>query len=633
MVRQPGTAPQQQQFTFVGGPILKKEATQLRSNIARRALAEKRSQKWLDTAKKLNSILKQRESSTDQCTCPPAAVSGEGVERPYPDLMAIAPPGSRVPLLINNPSDTSRRQLLPAQSNRCLTCGRLQQPLASSVVAPSALRPSILGTYRSNPFLPMDAVAAELKVTELLDFAATTIWPHFRPMDYTGNGYRSWAFPMEDKIQLYAVLYASSYHRDALRLMYGAEDPVLDSKEQLEIRGRALSTLRMEVAKLSEPTSPTRPFDGVIMCILYLAVNELHKGRMARDRSLFTPPFIALQALDVYGGRMYHPLHWNTMQEIIRRSGGIEKIATPRLKWLLSLSDLFGAFQDIRKPLYPMMTVTGRRLDLQPPGLLFQPHGYRDASTNTSAVLFAPPSSSTAPGSRFQELSSRWPPLKQDIVTVFIHLGEYSAVAQHYASAKTKCTDKILDLLGDSRNLIHHRLLSLPDESDHISELIFDLELPHHQTGDQDQYERLLSQQIYHTCRLSALLYALHATFPIPRFRAPAQSVLSALYPRIEWLRAHNVSRPVLVWCVAVMLSVLGDEGGPGSEYASQSEVLIEYMASMVARVEVDSVPALAAFLRSFAWVDVAVGDGWRDLWERLLRRTNDRPYITLQCR
>jgi hypothetical protein len=455
----------------------------------------------------------------------------------------------------------------------------------------------------------MDATAAKLNVTELLDFAATTIWPQFRPVDHTGNGYRSWAFPMEDKIQLYAVLYAASYHRDVLRVTYGAENPILHSKEQLEIRGLALQTLRMEVAKLSELTSPTTCLDGIIMCILYLAVNELHRGKMARHSSLFTPPFTRMQALDIYGGRIYHPLHWNTMQELVQRSGGIEKIVTGRLTWLLSLSDLFGAYQVIRKPIYPMMTVTGRRLVLQRPGLLFQPYGYHGTTTTLLS-----PGLSTLPGFGFQELSRIWPPVKKDITAAFIHLGEYSAVVQY--CTVTKCNDAFLDLLGDSRNLIHHHLLSLPNESEPC-ELIF--ELAHsHQTKDEEAEQNepslLLSQQIYHACRLSALLYALHVTFPIPHFRVPAQFILSALLPRIEWLHARNISRPVLIWCVAVMLSVLGDN-------APEFESLVLYMITMSRQeAEIDSVSTLLAFLRSFAWVDAAVGDNWRDLWQRIFR-------------
>jgi hypothetical protein len=407
---------------------------------------------------------------------------------------------------------------------------------------------------------------------------------------------------MEDKVQLYAVLYAASYHRDALRITYGAEDPILDSKEQLEIRGLALQTLRMEVAKLSEFASPTTPLDGVIMCILYLAVNELHKGKMARDRSLFTPPFTRMQALDVYGGRTYHPLHWNTMQELVQRSGGIEKIATGRLTWLLSLSDLFGAFQVIRKPTYPMMTVAGRRLVLQRPAQLFQPYGYHTSTTLSPGL--------STPGFGFQELSFMCPPVKQDIAEVFIHLGEYSAVAQHCTNTNSNV---VLDLLGDSRNLIHNRLLSLPDETDPY-ELIF--ELPDSETDTESEQSKLLlllSHQIYHTCRLSALLYALHVTFPIPRFREPALFILSALVPRIEWLRVRNTSQPVLIWCLAVMISVLGDN-------TPEFEGLVSYMVPMAREEAIDSVPTLLTFLRSFAWVDAAVGDDWRDLWERIFR-------------
>ncbi|KAL3460971.1 hypothetical protein BJX64DRAFT_261826 [Aspergillus heterothallicus] len=591
----------QQQFTFVGGPVFKKEATHLRSTLLRRALAQKRSQRWQDTTNKLDSILKQQEKSTDFCTGHPPA-SDEGVDDPSP-LHLLPIRGRRVvPVLINKSKNASQRRLLPAQPDRCLACGRLQQQALVLSTASHELqqtsqpRPCILGAHRSNPFLPMDATAAELKVTELLDFAATVIWPHFRPKDYTGNGYRSWAFPMQDKVQLYAVLYASSYHRDVLRIMYGAEDPIIGSKEQLEIRGLALRTLRLEVAKLSESTSSTTCLDGVIMCILYLAVNELHKGQMTRDKSLFIPPFIGLQALDVYGGRIYHPLHWNTMQEIVRRSGGIEKIWTARLTWLLSLSDLFGAFQVIRKPIYPMMAVTGRRLDLDPPGLLFQSYGDTEK-----------PRAFPAPGSAFHELSSLCPPLQQDITSVFIQLGEYSAVVQHLAS--TKCSDEALDLLGDSRNLIHHRLLSLPDEND-PTELVFND--PHAETT-LEKNKLVLSQHIYHTCRLSALLYALHVTFPIPRFRATARNILRDLYPRIEWLRARKITRPLLLWCVAIVLSVLGDEG------SAESRTLVPYMTTLLKKSDIDSVPKLLLFLVPFAWVDVAAGSDWERLWERIL--------------
>ncbi|KAJ5428752.1 hypothetical protein N7445_010206 [Penicillium cf. griseofulvum] len=296
------------------------------------------------------------------------------------------------------------------------------------------------------------------------------------------------------------------------------------------------------------------------------------------------------------------------MQELVQRSGGIEKIATGRLTWLLSLSDLFGAFQVIRKPTYPMMTVAGRRLVLQRPGLLFQPHGYHDTSTTLLS-----PGISTPPGLGFQELSFMWPPVKQDIAAAFIHLGEYSAVVQHCTN--TKCNDVVLDLLGDSRNLIHNRLLSLPDESDPC-ELIFELPDSHqatHKELEQNKLSLLLSQQIYHTCRLSALLYALHVTFPIPRFRAPAQFILSALVPRIEWLRARNVSQPMLIWCVAVSLSVLGDN-------TPKFESLVSYLVSMCREEAIDSVPTLLVSLRSFAWVDAAVGDHWRDLWERIFK-------------
>ncbi|KAL6229369.1 hypothetical protein BDW75DRAFT_249824 [Aspergillus navahoensis] len=234
------------------------------------------------------------------------------------------------------------------------------------------------------------------------------------------------------------------------------------------------------------------------------------------------------------------------------------------------------------------MTVTGTRLVLLPPVLLFQPHGYHDTSC--------------APGSGFHELYSIWPPVKHDIAVVFIHLGEFSAVVQHYAGAT--CGPVVLDLLGDSRNLVHHQLLSLPDEND-APELIFECQ-------GQNIHQNELSQEIYLTCRLSAILYAVHVTFPIPRSRSPAQTILKALCPRIERLCARNASQPLLVWCVAVVISVLGE---------SSPDSLIMYMTYLSHTVGVDTVPKLMALLQSFAWVDAAVGNCWKDMWARIFRQ------------
>ncbi|KAL4814993.1 hypothetical protein BDW67DRAFT_186285 [Aspergillus spinulosporus] len=381
----------------------------------------------------------------------------------------------------------------------------------------------------------MDATASRLKVHELLDFTTTTLWPHFRAQDYASNCCRSWVYPLEESNQLllYAVLWAASYHRDILRITCGAAEPQLESNERLELKSLVLQELQKEVANISEPHSP----DALVRCILYLAVNERHKTRILRDSSPFSPPFMDLQALDSYRSRDYHPLHWKVVQEIVQRFGGIQNLRVFALAWLLCLSDL--------------MT-----------------------------------------GSGFHDLFYIWAPVRQELVSVLIHLGQYSSIIQHYAASGEPCSPAVLDLLGDSRNLIHHRLLSLPDENDPTEAII--------QCKGQTDAETDLSREIYLTVRLSAILYAVHVTFPLPRSQPVRESLLEALYPRLDELCTQNVSQPVILWCVTVAMSM-------PDKTASAPSTLVSFMARLCQDVGVDSSDKLVALLESFAWVDAAV--------------------------
>ncbi|KAL3474774.1 hypothetical protein BJX99DRAFT_172275 [Aspergillus californicus] len=543
-----------QQFMFVGGPTLNTQAGNVRSTLLRRVLGEKKKQRRQDAAGRLDSMLRRdgedaRNPASAMCSC----LLGQGSAGPDSlDAAAhrmIRPRGANVG---------------GSLSGRCPTCGGFTRGDSK----PPSPGPQLLGA-RADPLLPVDATSVRLKVHELLDFSATTIWPHFRSVEYAGNCYKAWIFPFDNNLSVYAVLWAASYHRDILRVTYGAAEPCLDSREQLELKSLALQALQKEVANVTETTAP----DALVMCILYLAVNDKHKAKITRDASPFSPPFTNLQALDFYGSRDFHPLHWDVVQHIVRRFGGIQNLRAFALAWLLSLSDLMNAVHTLSKPIYPIVDVWGSPLDLQPPGLLFKP-----------------PPSRPVPGSGFHDLFYLWPPIKQIIVPVFVHLGELCAVLQHYAEGS--CSPAVLDLLGDSRNLVHHRLLSLPNEEDPIDLILA--------CKDGSTQENELSREIYLVCRLSALLYAIHVTFPLPRSQQLRHRILHALHPRISRLAAQNVTRPSLLWCVAVTLSVCDE--CPGTK---------AYMTRLLHTTGVDTEPKLLALLRSFAWVDAAVQGSW----------------------
>ncbi|KAJ0418550.1 hypothetical protein BJY00DRAFT_314916 [Aspergillus carlsbadensis] len=555
-----------EKFMFVGGPTLNAQSGNVRSILMRRVKRERRAKRRKNATDILDLMLNNRAQKPLTALCSCARDTEQGAE--HSDLQLEAAGYALI-----RPRKSQIVHLKGSQ-DRCSACGGL---LAGQQLCLPG--PHLFGAGRCDPLLPVDAQAARLEIHELLDFTTTTIWARFRQLDYPGNCYRAWVLPLDNELQLYSVLWASSYHRDILRATTGAVVPKLDSQAQLELRLLALRALQREIANVSETKSP----DSLVMCILFLAVNDKHKTKISRDPSPFSPPFVSLQLLDFYGSRDYHPLHWNMLHDIVRRFGGIKSLQTFALSWLLTLAALMRSAQTLTKPIYPIVGVAGELLDLPPPSLLFQPRGYSDPLGKA--------------GSGFHELFTMWPPVKQEVVQVLIHLGQYSRVVQHYSAVV--CSPDVLDLLGDCRNVVHHQLLSLPED---------DLTESYLQYTEQDDAENELSREIYLTCRLTAVLYALHVTLPLPRSQQIRQTNINALESRIARLCALNTSGPVVIWCAAVAISMFGDDS---------PEPLLAYMTHLIADTGVDTLDELIEILQTFAWVDAAVQDTWKGMWTR----------------
>jgi hypothetical protein len=607
-------------FIFVGGPKLQRKSGNVRSTFLKRAIPLGRKKTRQDATDQLESALQQasKNSAPALCSCASSLMQQVGAS-----TFSVGSLESEKRLIL--PKLWNQRE--GGLSGRCATCGRHLWPSAaaaavgvdsegqrtSALVPRRVSSPELLGAGRADPMIPLNTTTAKLKVHELLDFAATVIWPHLRGAEHATNCYQNWIYPLDNNLQLYAILWAASYHRDILRVTYGAPCP--ESNQQLYLKSLALQTLQGELDDESKLKSP----DRLVMCILWLAANDKHK-RVVRDPTPFSPPLTSLQALDFLGGQDYHPLHWHMVQDIIRRVGGIETLRTYALAWLVSLSSLLTAAQCISKPIYPIMSVLRYRLILQPPAQLFKPHGYYDTG-----------GSSSPPGSGFDELCFLHPPVKQSLVQVFKHLGEYSAVVQFFQGNSNNsacCTPMVLDLIGDSRNLVTHRLLSLPDEHDPVDHVLAFRESPflpdfsnsnNNTTTTNEPYPspdlNQLSWDIYLTCRLSAILYAVHVTFPLPRAAIVRKTLLDSLVPRLEDLYARGLASPLLIWCLAVVVSTMHDKA---------PKTLVACAARLCWESGIDNVEKLSDLLGAFAWVESAVKHDWKDLWTGILARELD---------
>ncbi|KUL85612.1 hypothetical protein ZTR_08910 [Talaromyces verruculosus] len=409
--------------------------------------------------------------------------------------------------------------------------------------------------------------------------AVINIWPNFRHADYAGRCYQSWVAPTrENKLVIYSTLWAASVHRDVLRTSYGS-NPVLDIRDQLYYKGRILKLLREHVTNFAKEEWR----DGVIMAILYLAVNEASRRDLGRDTSPFTPPFMDMQSLSFYGSRDYHTLHWNVICDLLSQLGGIQSLKLFALGWLTSIADLMNAAHSLTKPRFPMVDVEGNVTNFPPPLRVFSFLG--DLSGDTKLG--------------FRDLLSSRPPVKKCIVDVFLLLSQYSTLVQGRHNQLLEPSN--YDRFADFRNQVHHTLFSLPDEHDPI-ETVLDI-------NDLFPDDFSVSYGLYLTCRLAANLYATHVTFPIPRSALLRAMILPLLTSKLDQLM-RIMSSPLLLWCATV--AAIAAEGL--AEYSR----LMEHVNSLCQVLKVTSYPSFIKILQSFAWVEVACSEGCHRLWGRL---------------
>lgn len=308
-----------------------------------------------------------------------------------------------------------------------------------------------------DPIMPINETTARFKVDAAISFACRHILPNLRSSDMAGL-YQTWNFPYEDdELKLYTFLWSIKHQENVLRLTYGAPEDPAALKEQFIFKGLTLRALRNEIGNYTHK----KPIDSIIRCMLVLAVNANDSERIYREPSPFAPVFKGLHALEAYGSRDYSFLHWKVMYELLEKHGGIETLRLFGLAWQLSITDFTNAAHTFRKPLYPILDVHGQKLNLHPPLLLFAPYGCGY-------------SRGQIPGSGFSELLFMQQPVHSNLVTVFCHVGELSYVFDYMSTQS--CDDKMLDLLGDSRDLVHHRLFSLPNEDDASDKILQQLD-------------------------------------------------------------------------------------------------------------------------------------------------------------
>jgi hypothetical protein len=190
--------------------------------------------------------------------------------------------------------------------------------------------------------------------------------------------------------------------------------------------------------------------------------------------------------------------------------------------------------------------------------------------------------------------------IQAHLVEVFVNLGGLSQTIQSIFDGC--CKSITMDIIGENRNIIQHRLLSLPTETDSPTVILDDTA-----SEVDDLYSGL---QLYYTCRQAALIYSTYVTFPVPRSAAHRDEQLMIIRNAIESSQECGEKQDasaVLLWCAFI--------GGIVACGSPQQAWYTEQTRNLSARNCIEDWNQLKNFLKSFAWLGAACDIGGHVLW------------------
>ncbi|KAL2861842.1 hypothetical protein BJX68DRAFT_223371 [Aspergillus pseudodeflectus] len=443
----------------------------------------------------------------------------------------------------------------------------------SQASPPSLL--TVLSEARSDPFSHWYSELGH-RGHEVLDFCINEFWPTLRTHDYAEKCYRN-RFHQGSRLTLYCVLWATSVHLDLYRDNPSASVESVGTLRYLDL---SLKALQDHLATTNSATVS----DEAILCIIYLAVNHQVKPRLTRDPSPFTPPRTSVHHLNIFGTTTFHAAHWKMAKNLIHGRGGVHAMKMVTLPWLIGIADLLHSVGALEKPTFALLEPSGKPILYSSPfRALRVPEvprhfGYKGG---------------------FAQMKALAPPVHQSILDVYLDLSEYSQCLDYLEQVDTCPTHEI----GDCRDIVHHRFMSLPDPHD-ANGLIMDVT---NQSPDACQKTR----SIYLLLRLGALLYLTHVTFPLPRPLRLRKLLLAHLSSYFASIPDYNfpagVPLELFLWPAAIAAIASRDE-----PCRMQFMLLVNRLCR---ETGISTWEEFRGTMRSFAWVDCACDLEGRRVW------------------
>ncbi|KAI5460984.1 hypothetical protein BGZ63DRAFT_357708 [Mariannaea sp. PMI_226] len=332
----------------------------------------------------------------------------------------------------------------------------------------------------------------------------------------------------------------------------------------------------------------------LLSAILILATTESTSALPShKEINPFTPPPLGSKWLEVYTQKPISEVHWHAIETLIRMHGGIHKLKTYGSAWQISLTGLMRSTMIMTQPPYPLISPEGYEYpDISP----LQYLGIQNAPASVSAIG----------GFSLLQIEN----IQSSVIKRFVELREFVFVSENLASAQSQPFHR--DTLMDCRNLIQHRLLSLPDSSDpSSSDLLFVAP-----SADNPQM-----RMIYESCLSTALLFSIHVIFPLPAPSIPRTILLDRL---LVALSSVDIIAEILLpgwsemslWCAFI--------GGIAALNSENRGFFVAKIKDAALACGLESWEQTRAQLERFIWLGLACDARAIELWREACKLMQD---------
>ncbi|KAL2066123.1 hypothetical protein VTL71DRAFT_2194 [Oculimacula yallundae] len=436
----------------------------------------------------------------------------------------------------------------------------------------------MLGSGRFDPF-STSAGSEDAETNELLDLGVTYLIPGLMPDDHpnrslslTSTSSRTWIFAsLSHPFLRNAILLACSLERAFL------VHSTIDVSSPATI-ARKLLVIQTLNAFINSKQNTTHVCDEVLLTILILAAHEAVDFvaiEEPEENKPFNSPLTNMQWMNMYGNNTYQNVHMKALHGIVKGRGGLEELKLPCVAEMIVLGDIISSLNTFCKPVFAPIQIHEAYIASAMDWAKTSPH--------------LPPQILATSFSRYAEYG-----ISESLLEILEPLGVVTWAIDYHLQAKP--VGLTIGEIGRTRAAVMKRLLFLPSAEE---------------LGFEKNFAVVGGTNFYECCRLTAFIYSVAVTFPIPNTRVVLRYYVGLLKAAIEDLEVESFEDgkvdEIMLWILMM--------GGIAALGKEEREWFVETLGILREKMEISWSEAIGIF-EKFLWLNSACGAGGKRLWE-----------------